>query len=132
MTLSPTLVTKADGSPYLALSTPGADNQEQSLMQIMLNVTEYGMSAERAIESARFQTRHLVASLDNHAWNLGDLLLDERISPQVFQDLASRGHRMEWRSRYNSGAAPVLIKLLPSGVIEAGADPFYNRSAHAY
>jgi gamma-glutamyltranspeptidase/glutathione hydrolase len=132
VTLSPTLVTQADGRPYLALSTPGADNQEQSLIQIMLNVTEYGMSAERAIETARFQTRHLVASLDNHAWNLGDLLLDERISPQVFQDLASRGHRMEWRSRFNSGAAPVLIKLLPSGVIEAAADPFYNRSAHAY
>ena len=34
-------------------------------------------------------------------------------------------------SRYNNGAAPVAIKLLPSGVIEAGADPFYNRSAHA-
>ncbi len=132
VTLSPTLITHADGSPYMALSTPGADNQEQSLIQIMLNVTEYGMSAESAIEAPRFQTRHLVASLDNHAWNLGDLLLDERISPQIYQELANRGHRMEWRSRFNSGAAPVLIKLLPTGVIEAGADPFYNRSAQAY
>jgi len=26
----------------------------------------------------------------------------------------------------------VAIKVLPSGVIEAGADPFYNRSAHAW
>jgi gamma-glutamyltranspeptidase/glutathione hydrolase len=132
VTLSPTIVTRPDGSPYLALSTPGADNQEQSLIQIMLNVIEFNQSAQRAIEGPRFQTRHLVASLDNHAWNLGDLLLDERISPQVFQDLASRGHRMEWRSRFNNGAAPVLIKLLPGGGIEAGADPFYNRSAHAW
>jgi gamma-glutamyltranspeptidase/glutathione hydrolase len=116
----------------MALSTPGADNQEQSLIQIMLNVIEFNQSAQRAIESPRFQTRHLVASLDNHAWNLGDLLLDERISPQVFQELAGRGHRVEWRSRFNNGAAPVLIKILPGGAIEAGADPFYNRSAHAW
>jgi gamma-glutamyltranspeptidase / glutathione hydrolase len=132
VTLSPTIVTQPDGRPFMALSTPGADNQEQSLIQIMLNVIDYNQSAQRAIESPRFQTRHLVASLDNHAWNLGDLLLDERISPQVFQELAARGHRLEWRSRFNSGAAPVLIKLLPGGAIEAGADPFYNRSAHAW
>jgi gamma-glutamyltranspeptidase/glutathione hydrolase len=132
VTLSPTIVTHPDGRPFMALSTPGADNQEQSLIQIMLNVIEFNQSAQRAIESPRFQTRHLVASLDNHAWNLGDLLLDERISPQVFQELAGRGHRVEWRSRFNNGAAPVLIKILPGGAIEAGADPFYNRSAHAW
>jgi hypothetical protein len=34
-------------------------------------------------------------------------------------------------SRFNNGAAPVMIKLLPGGIIEAGADPFYNRSARA-
>lgn len=132
VTLSPTIVTEPDGRPFLALSTPGADDQEQALLQIMMNVIEFHQSTQRAIEAPRFQTRHLVSSLDNHAWNLGDLLLDERISPQVFQDLASRGHRMEWRSRFNNGAAPVAIKVLPGGAIEAGADPFYNRSAHAW
>lgn len=132
VTLSPTLVTYPDGSPYLALSTPGADNQEQALMQIMLNVVDFGLSAQVAIEMPRYSTRHLVASLDNHAWSLGDLHLDERISPLVFQELQARGHKVEWTSRYNNGAAPVLIKLLPDNVIEAGADPFYNRSAHAY
>jgi gamma-glutamyltranspeptidase/glutathione hydrolase len=132
VTLSPTLVLQADGKPFLALSTPGADNQEQALMQILLNVTEFGQSAQVALELARFSTRHLVASLDNHAWSLGDLKLDDRIVPQVFNELMQRGHHVEWISRYNNGAAPVLIKVLPSGVIEAGADPFYNRSAHAY
>jgi len=132
VTLSPTLVTLADGRPFLALSTPGADNQEQALMQILLNITDYNMNAQMAIEFPRFATRHLVASLDNHAWNLGDLLLDERINPAVYQELSARGHKMEWRSRYNNGAAPVAVRQIPGGVIEAGADPFYNRSAHAY
>jgi gamma-glutamyltranspeptidase/glutathione hydrolase len=132
VTLSPTLVMYPDGRPYLALSTPGGDNQEQALGQVMLNVLDFNMNAQNALEAPRFSTRHLVSSFDNHAWNLGDLLLDERLPQATMADLAGRGHKVGIRSRYNNGAAPVLIKVLPSGVIEAGADPFYNRSAHAY
>jgi gamma-glutamyltranspeptidase/glutathione hydrolase len=131
VTLSPTLVTQADGKPFMALSTPGADNQEQSLIQVMLNVIDYGMNAQNAIENPRYQTRHLVASLDEHAWSVGDLMLDERIPQSVAAELLSRGHKVQIMSRYNNGAAPVMIRLLPGGIIEAGADPFYNRSARA-
>ncbi len=132
VTLSPTLVVRPDGTPYIATSTPGGDNQEQALTQILLNVIDFNMGAQTAVEFPRFQTRHLVSSFDNHAWNLGDLLLDERYPPNLMQQLMARGHKVELRSRYNNGAAPVIIKVLPEGVIEAGADPFYNRSAHAY
>jgi gamma-glutamyltranspeptidase/glutathione hydrolase len=131
VTLSPTIVTR-DGKPVLALSTPGGDNQEQALTQIMLDALEYNLNAQNAIEAPRFQTRHLVSSFDNHAWNIGDLMLDERIPQNVAAELAAKGHKVQYMSRYNNGAAPVLLKLLPTGVIEAGADPFYNRSAHAY
>jgi len=132
VTLSPTIVLRADGTPYIATSTPGGDNQEQALTQILMAVMDFGMNAQNAVEFPRFQTRHLVSSFDNHAWNLGDLLLDERYPQNVMQQLMQKGHKVEIRSRYNNGAAPVVIKVLPDGVIEAGADPFYNRSAHAY
>lgn len=132
VTLSPTLVTGADGKPLFALSTPGGDNQEQSLIQILFNAALFGMNAEQAIESPRFQTRHLVSSFDNHAMNPGDLLLDDRIAPQVMQELAARGHKIETRPRNNSGAAPVLIKVTPAGVFEEGADPWYNRQMQAW
>src|SRR5580704_3110077 len=132
VTLSPTIVTHADGKPYLAMSTPGGDNQDQALLQMFLNVVEFGLNAQQAVEAPRFQTRHLVSSFDNHAWNRGDLLLDERISAVVAADLSARGHHVETRSRYSNGAAPVMIRVLPSAIIEAGADPFYNRSAHAW
>jgi gamma-glutamyltranspeptidase / glutathione hydrolase len=36
------------------------------------------------------------------------------------------------RSRYASGAAPVMVILNENGVIEAGADPFGYRSARAW
>lgn len=131
VTLSPTLVTQG-GKPYLALSTPGGDNQDQSLLQVMLDVLEFGMNAEAAVEAPRFQTRHMISSFDNHAWNLGDLLLDERIAKTVYADLAERGHKVDTRSRWNSGAAPVLIKVLADGVMEAGADPYGYRVARAF
>jgi gamma-glutamyltranspeptidase/glutathione hydrolase len=131
VTLSPTLVTKADGSPAFALSTPGADVQDQALLQVLFNSMEYGQDSQQAVENPRYQTRHLVASLDNHAWNIGSLLLDERIPQDVAQELARRGHQASWMSKYNSGSAPVMIRVLPNGVMEAGADPFYNRSARA-
>jgi gamma-glutamyltranspeptidase/glutathione hydrolase len=131
VTLSPTIVTE-DGKPFLALSTPGGDNQEQSLIQLFFNLVEFGMNAQAAIEAPRFQTRHLVSSFDNHAWNRGDLLLDERIPAATAAELAARGHKVGTRSRWSSGAAPVMVHIMPDGVIEAGADPYGYRVAHAY
>jgi gamma-glutamyltranspeptidase/glutathione hydrolase len=131
VTLSPTLVTEG-GKAFLALSTPGGDNQEQSLLQLFFNVVEFGMNAETAVEAPRYQTRHLISSFDNHAWNLGDLLLDERIPADIALELSEKGHRIETRSKWNSGAAPVMVHVFPDGVIEAGADPYGYRVAHAY
>jgi gamma-glutamyltranspeptidase/glutathione hydrolase len=131
VTLSPTLVTK-DGKPTMVLSTPGGDNQDQALLQIFLDVVEFGMDAQTAIEAPRFQTRHLVSSFDNHAMNRGDLLLDERIPGRVYSEMSGRGHKTSIRSRWASGAYPVLIRMLPNGTIEAGADPYGYRSAEAW
>ncbi len=131
VTLSPTLVTKADGSPAFVLSTPGADVQDQALLQVLFNAMEYGLDAQVSVENPRYQTRHLVASLDNHAWNINSLWLDERIPLEVGQELVKRGHEAAQMSKYSNGSAPVMIKVLPNGVLEAGADPYYNRSARA-
>jgi gamma-glutamyltranspeptidase/glutathione hydrolase len=131
VTLSPTLVTQG-GKPAMTLSTPGGDNQDQALLQVFLDVVEFGMNAQAAIEAPRFQTRHLVSSFDNHAMNRGDLLLDERIPANVYSDLTDRGHKTSIRSRWSSGAYPVMIRVLPNGAIEAGADPYGYRNAEAW
>ncbi len=116
----------------IALSTPGGDNQDQSLLQIFLDVVEFSMNPERAVEAPRFQTRHLVSSFDNHGMRPGDLLVDERIPQAVVDELAARGHKVATRPRFASGAAPTMIRISPSGVIEAGADPYGYRVAHAW
>jgi gamma-glutamyltranspeptidase/glutathione hydrolase len=131
VTLSPTLVTNPDHT-LIALSTPGGDNQDQSLLQVLMNAAFFGMNAQAAVEAGRFQTEHLVSSFDNHAMNPGTLLLDERIPAPVVAELQKRRHAIEIRNRYSSGAAPVFIRMTPAGLIEAGADPFYFRSAQAW
>src|SRR5205085_6201221 len=52
VTLSPTLITQG-GKMFAALSTPGGDNQDQSLLQVLLNVIDFGMNPEMAVEAPR-------------------------------------------------------------------------------
>jgi gamma-glutamyltranspeptidase / glutathione hydrolase len=132
VTLSPTLVTYEDGRPFGVLSTPGGDTQEQGLLQVLLDVIQFRLNAQNATEAPRFSTRHLVSSFDNHAWNRGDLQLDERINRTVGTELAAKGHKVSLMSKYANGTAPVMIRILDGGAIEAGADPYYNRSARAW
>jgi gamma-glutamyltranspeptidase/glutathione hydrolase len=131
VTLTPSLILK-DGQPSMVMATPGGDNQDQSLVQMFLNVAEFGMDAQQAVAAPRFQSRHLVSSFDNHAMNPGSLLVDERFGRPVALGLKNRGHRVEFRSRFSSGAAPTMIRILPDGTIEAGADPYAFRVAKAF
>jgi gamma-glutamyltranspeptidase / glutathione hydrolase len=131
VTLSPTLAVGPNGQ-ILTMSTPGGDVQEQSLLQVFLYATVWGFNAQQAVEAPRFQTEHLVASFDNHAMGPGTLLLDERTPPTSISELQKRKHLIEMRSRYASGSAPVLVRFLPIGLIEAGADPFYYRASQAW
>jgi gamma-glutamyltranspeptidase/glutathione hydrolase len=129
VTLSPTLVLK-DGAPFLVLSTPGGDNQDQSLLQVLLNMIEFGMNVQEAIEAPRFQTLHLVSSFDDHRFNPGVLNLEDRITNTVVDDLKGRGHKVEMHAAFGNPSAPTAIMFrTDSRVIEGGADPRRGRYA---
>ncbi len=128
ITLTPTLVTHK-GEPFMALSTPGGDQQEQALLQVLLAALVFNFNAQAAVEAPRFQSKHLVASFDDHAMEPNVLLLDERMPSFVFEDLDALGHQVELRRSRNSGSAPTAVKVLRNGVIEAGADPYAFRYA---
>lgn len=131
ITLTPTLVTRR-GKPFMALSTPGGDQQEQALLQVLLAAALFYFNPQAAVEAPRFQTKHLVASFDDHAMEPNKLLLDERIPAVVVERLAAIGHDIERRGRRQSGSAPTALKILENGVIEAGADPYAFRYADAW
>src|ERR1041385_8784309 len=93
VTLSPTIVLK-DGKPYLALSTPGGDNQDQALLQTVLNIIDFGMSPQEAVEAPRFQTEHFYASFANHEFVPGKLNVESRMPKDTFAALIALGHKV--------------------------------------
>jgi gamma-glutamyltranspeptidase / glutathione hydrolase len=129
VTLTPTLVLK-EGRPFMVLSTPGGDNQDQSLLQVLLNLIEFSMNVQEAIEAPRFQTLHLVSSFDDHRFNPGVLNLEDRINKDVVEDLRRRGHKVEMHAAFGNPSAPTAIMFrVDNGVIEGGADPRRGRYA---
>ncbi|MBC8030575.1 MAG: gamma-glutamyltransferase family protein [Pyrinomonadaceae bacterium] len=132
ITLTPTLVLRG-GEPFMVLSTPGGDNQDQALLQVLLNIIEFAMNPQEAVEAARFDTQHYVSSFDDHEFLAGSLNLEARIADQVVADLKSRGHKVTVQSAYGTTSAPtVVVYDTRNGVSSAGADPRRGRYAVAW
>ena len=132
ITLTPTLILK-DGQPFMVLSTPGGDNQDQALLQVMLNIIEFGMNPQEAVEAPRFDTQHFVSSFDNHEFLPGSLNVESRIPADVISQLKARGHKIKIQSGWGTGSSPTVILYdAKSGVISCGADPRRGRYAVAW
>jgi gamma-glutamyltranspeptidase/glutathione hydrolase len=132
ITLTPTLVLKK-GQPFMVLSTPGGDNQDQALLQVLLNIIEFGMNPQEAVEAPRFDTQHYVSSFDNHEFMPGLLNVESRIPSDVINQLGSRGHKLKIQSAWGTGSSPtVIVYDVKSGVISGGADPRRGRYAVAW
>ena len=125
VTLSPTMVLK-DGKPLIAMSTPGGDNQDQAMLQVLLNLLEFSMSPQEAVESPRFQTEHFYSSFANHEFVPNKLNLELRIPKATIERLAALGHKVNVTGEWSNLSAPVVIKI-GEGVLEGGADPRRGR-----
>jgi gamma-glutamyltranspeptidase/glutathione hydrolase len=125
VTLSPTMVLK-DGKPVWALSTPGGDNQDQALLQVLLNLIEFGMSPQEAVEAPRVQTEHFYASFAMHEFIPGKLNLEGRISKETAERLMALGHKVNIAGEWSNASAPTVIHI-GDGVLEGGADPRRGR-----
>lgn len=132
ITLTPTLVLK-DGMPFMVLSTPGGDNQDQALLQVLLNIIEFGMNPQEAVEAARFDTQHYVSSFDDHEFLAGSLNVESRIDEKTIADLKARGHKVKVQTAWGTLSAPtVIVYDSRTGVSSAGADPRRGRYAIAW
>lgn len=132
ITLTPTLVLKG-GVPFMVLSTPGGDNQDQALLQVLLNIIEFDMNPQEAVEAPRFDTQHYVSSFDDHEFVPGSLNIESRVSLKTIKELSSKGHKVKVQSEWGTLSAPtVVIYDLKNGVASAGADPRRSRYAVAW
>ncbi|MFZ4629482.1 MAG: gamma-glutamyltransferase family protein [Blastocatellia bacterium] len=132
ITLSPTIVLQG-GEPFAALSTPGGDNQDQALLQVLFNLIEFGMNPQEAVEAGRFETQHYVSSFDDHRISPGSLILEQRLGEPVIEEMRRRGHRVEVKPDFTPAAAPTVVLFDPrTRVIQAGADVRRGRYAIGY
>ena len=117
----------------MVLSTPGGDNQDQALLQVLLNIIEFEMSPQEAVEAPRFDTQHYVSSFDDHEFRAGSLNVESRVPEKVIEELKARGHKVNVQRPFGSGSAPTVVVYNPeSGVSSAGADPRRGRYAVAW
>ncbi len=132
ITLTPTIVLK-DSQPFMVLSTPGGDNQDQALLQVLLNIIEFGMNPQEAVEAPRFDTQHYVSSFDDHEFLAGSLNIESRIGLKVVQEMGQRGHKVKMQSEWGTLSSPTVITFdTRTGVASAGADPRRGRYAVAW
>ena len=125
VTLSPTMVLK-NGEPYLAMSTPGGDNQDQAMLQVLLNMLVFGMHAQDAVEAPRFQTEHFYSSFAQKEFQAGLVNLESRFPRATMEALRAKGHKIVVKGDWSNGSAPTVIRI-EGGVLEGGADPRRGR-----
>jgi gamma-glutamyltranspeptidase/glutathione hydrolase len=121
-TLQSTLVLK-DGKPFLVTGSPGGDDQVMRTMQTLLNIIEFGMNAQQAIEAPRWATRSFPASPFPHTMYPRDLSLEGRIPDAVRAELVKRGHNVKMQGPWSMNDSAAILVEAETGTVSAGADP---------
>jgi len=121
-TLSPCMVLK-DGAPYLAIGTPGGDNQDQQIMNVLLRVLAFDQPLQAAIEAPRINSNHFHASFAIKKDEPGVLEIEDRVPQAVRDDLAARGHKLDVLGPFAVSTGIVAAGVVPdSGTLRGGAD----------
>jgi gamma-glutamyltranspeptidase / glutathione hydrolase len=121
-TLSPSLA-MVEGEPHLAFGTPGGDQQDQWTLQFFLNVVDFGMDLQAAIEAPKFSTPHFPSTFYPHNNRPGVLRIEDRVPENVRDALAGRGHEIEVRPSWSEGHVLAVQLNRKTGVLSGGADP---------
>ena len=126
-TLTPTVVLK-DGRPFLAIGTPGGDSQDQQILLVLLNMIDFGMDVQAAIEAPRINSLHPESSFDDHRSMPGVLEVERTLSEATRAELERRGHRLRLRPAYGMSTGVVAAGVDPiTGRLRGGADPRRER-----
>ena len=97
--MTPTLVTR-DGAPFLITGSPGGSTIITTVLQVIMNVIDHGMSLAEAVGSPRF----------HHQWFPDTIQFGPRaLSPDTLDLLQEKGHQLRPRSAIGD-ANSILIK----------------------
>jgi len=135
-TLTPSIVLR-DGRPFMAIGTPGGDNQDQTILQAFLNIVEFWPdwypNLHEAFEWPRVQTLHFYGSFWPHTPGFNKLNLESPIPDAVLKDLESRGHDVTRIKTFSIASCATAVLIDPAnGNRIAGAEPRRDCYAMAY
>jgi gamma-glutamyltranspeptidase/glutathione hydrolase len=122
ITLTPTILTK-DGRPYLAVSTPGGDSQDQQNLNVLLAHLDFGLPIQEAIEAPRFNSEHMRNSFRDHRDQPGVLTIEGSSGWPVLDELRRRGHDLRILAPFGMPTAITAVGIDPkTGTLFGGAD----------
>lgn len=109
--MTPTLIEK-NNAFWMSLGTPGGSTIITSVLQTLLNVYEYDMTMQQAVDAPRF----------HHQW-LPDVVIFESdsFSKQLVDSLKNKGYKIQLKAGTVIGKVDA-IRVLPNGKLEGGAD----------
>jgi len=109
--IAPTILLK-DGKPFLTIGTPGGSRIIGALAQIIINIVDFDMVIDDAIEAPRIHSYQKT------------LHLEGRIKETVQNELTALGHKLKIHSDYDNyfGGAQGIIVNSKTGKLHGGAD----------
>jgi len=129
-TINPALALK-DGKPYMVFGTPGADTQPQAQMQFFLNVAEFGMNVQQALEKEYIVSTSFKSSYFPHDAE-GKLQVPATLPKHVLDELAAMGHKLDIRNVRGVGSVKAIVIHPRTGVLMGGVSPTRDSYVMAY
>jgi len=105
--MTPTILTR-DGKLFMVVGGPGGGRIISSVLQAILNVVDFGMNVQDAVDAPRF----------HHQWKPDKITMERGFSPDTMQLLRQRGHEVE----VSSAVARVFALVVDGGWLQGGAD----------
>lgn len=121
-TLTPSLALK-DGKPFISSAVQGGDSQDQNLLQLFLNMVEFGMNVQEACEAANIVSYQMKSSFGEHLAEPGRLRLNERVPSCVREKLEKMGYKLD-TSKYTSGPLNAIFFDWKHGTFWGGSSNY--------
>jgi gamma-glutamyltranspeptidase/glutathione hydrolase len=106
--MAPTIVMEGD-RPVLIVGGAGGPRIISAVLQTMLNILDFRMPVEKAVEAPRI----------HHQWTPNELAVEPGIAPETRMSLERRGHAL--RERESLGVVQAI--LMKNGTVSGKADP---------